>query len=272
MKKIYNKLIITLIFFVSVFVLKSSVKANTIEKVDMNVYIDKNGNGNVTEVWEAILTEGTEGYRRFSNLGMKSISNFSVSDDTGAEYVNNIWWNTEASFSSKAYRCGINIVKNGEELCWGISKYGSRRYILKYDIKNLVTQYKDCQGIYFNFFNIDQDVNNVKITINSDYDFSDKTETVWNFGNNGNFSFDNGSIVLNSNGKLSQNHYFSTLIKFGQDYFKTQDNSYGYFDSIKKDAFKSERSRKWIWLELFCWRFRNIFVYFCFEQNFSHYF
>ena len=56
MKKIYNKLIITLIFFVSVFVLKSSVKANTIEKVDMNVYIDKNGNGNVTEVWEAILT------------------------------------------------------------------------------------------------------------------------------------------------------------------------------------------------------------------------
>lgn len=240
MKQFYNKLIITLIFCISIFVLKSKINANTIKQVDINVYIDRNGNASVTEVWKAYLNTGTEGYRKFSNLGNKIISNFSVKDDTGIEYSNVSNWNSKSSFSSKAYKCGVNEDENEIELCWGISEYGHREYILKYYISNLVTQYKDYQGIYFNFFNIDQVVNNVKITIKSDYYFSDKTETVWNFGNKGEFSFDNGSIIINSNGKLYEKYYFSTLIKFGDNYFKTNNISNEKFDAIVRDAFKQE--------------------------------
>lgn len=242
MRKNVVRLTLVLLVCISIFVVSSKVSANTIKQVDMNVYIDKNGNASITEVWTAELSEGTEGYRKFSKLENKTISNFSVTDETGKEYTNLVNWNSNDSFTAKAYKCGINENKNELELCWGISKYGNKKYTLKYDIINLVTQFGDYQGIYFNFFNIDEAVNNVKITIKSDYYFSDKTETVWNFGNKGVFTFENGSIVINSNGKVYIDDYFSELIKFGENYFKSYDISNKTFDTILQDAKKDNNN------------------------------
>ena len=98
----------------------------------MDIYIDKNGNAEVTEVWNANLTQGTEGYRPCTNLGESEISNFSVSDKTGKKYKTLSTWNVNASFNSKAYKCGYNYVNGVVELCWGISNYGNNTYTLKY--------------------------------------------------------------------------------------------------------------------------------------------
>lgn len=242
MRKNVVRLPLVLLFWILFFVVSSKVSANTIKQVDMNVYIDENGNASITEVWTAELSEGTEGYRKFSKLENRIISNFSVKDETGKEYTNVGNWNSNDRFSVKAYKCGINENKNELELCWGISKYGNKKYILKYDISNLVTQFSDYQGIYFNFFNIDDAVNNVKIIIKSDYYFSDKTEKVWNFGNKGFFSFENGSIVIYSNGKVYKDDYFSELVKFGENYFKSHDISNKTFDTILQDALKDNNN------------------------------
>ena len=48
---------------------------------------------------------------------------------------------TSESFENKAYKCGINKYENEVELCWGISNYGYRTYVLKYKISNIVQQY-----------------------------------------------------------------------------------------------------------------------------------
>lgn len=190
-------------FLIMFFILINEVSANSIKNIDMDVFIDNNGNATVTEVWNVNLTQGTEGYRPCTKMGDLEISNFSVIDQTGTTYQNLSVWNTNASFSSKAYKSGIHTISNGVELCWGISNYGDNTYTLKYNISNFIIQYTDTQAIYFDFLNLDQAVSNVKITIHSNYNFSLDNAKIWAFGNNGTINFANGKIILESGGKLS---------------------------------------------------------------------
>ena len=155
------------------------VKANSIVRVDMNIFVDKQGNANVSEKWYTILSEGTEGYRTFTKLDNSNITDFTVTDNTGKTYDLIENWNVSDSFQQKAYKNGYHRIKDGIELCWGISEYGEKQYTLNYKISNFVKNYKDnVQGIYFNFFNLDQDVGYVSIKINSDIPFNLDTSRI----------------------------------------------------------------------------------------------
>lgn len=225
MNKVIKGLIFNFIIFCSFFFSITNVNANSITNIDMDVYIDANGNATITEVWKAYLSEGTEGYRLYTKLGNSSISNFSVSDDSGRIYDSLSSWNTSASFASKAYKSGIHYTSNGLELCWGISSYGNRIYTLKYNISNFVTQYTDTQGIYFDFLNLDQLVASAKITIHSDIPFSLDNARIWAFGNNGSINFENGNIVLDSDNGLSSSQYMVELVRFESNLFNTTNKS-----------------------------------------------
>lgn len=237
MKKI-NKLLIVLLFTILlILILQTKSNANTVNKIDMDVYIDNYGNASITEVWNASLTKGTEGYRAYTKLGNSSISNFSVSDDSGRTYETLSNWKTSSSFNDKAYKCGINHTSNGVELCWGISEYGNRKYTLKYEISDFVTQYTDTQGIYFNFLNIDQAVGKATISIHSDTQFSLDNARIWAFGNDGSINFVEGCIVLDSGGRLSSNQYMVALVRFQSNIFTTSNTSNKSFDDIYDSAF-----------------------------------
>jgi len=236
MKKIINTAIFNLFFFLSAFIITTQVSANTINNIEMDVYIDANGNASITEVWNGVLNQGTEGYRPYTNLDNSTISNFSVSDETGIQYENLSSWNTGASFDNKAYKSGLHYISNGVELCWGISEYGNKTYTLKYVISNFVSQYTDTQGIYFNFINLDQNVGNAKITIHSDMDFSLENARIWAFGNNGTINFEEGKIVLNSNGYLSSSQYMVALVRFESNLFNINNISNKSFDDVYDSA------------------------------------
>ena len=224
-----------IVFIACLFLSVINVKANTISNIEMDVYIDNDGNASITEVWKTHLNKGTEGYRAFK-LNNQEIINFTVKDDSGVQYQNVTNWNTNDSFTNKAYKCGINDMFDEIELCWGISKYGSRTYTLSYNISNFVTQYTDTQGIYFNFINLDQVVNSAKITIRSDKKFSLDNARIWAFGNNGTINFENNNIVLNSNGKLSSLQYMVALVRFENNIFNTNNKSSKSFDNIYDEA------------------------------------
>ena len=65
-----RKLLISLLFTIlSILILQTESNANSINKIDMDVYLDNYGNASITEVWDASLTQGTEGYRTYSKLG-----------------------------------------------------------------------------------------------------------------------------------------------------------------------------------------------------------
>ncbi len=239
MIRIVKKVLLSFILFFSFFLI-SQVQANSIQQIDMDVYIDSNGNASITEIWQANLTQGTEGFRPYTNLGNSSVSNFSVSDDSGRTYETLSYWNTSATFENKAYKCGLHNISNGVELCWGISNYGNRSYILKYNISNFVTQYTDTQGIYFNFLNLDQPISgNAKITIHSDIQFSLDNSKIWAFGNNGSINFNNGSIVLDSGGRLSSSQYMVGLVRFENNLFNTSYTSSQSFNDIYDSAFST---------------------------------
>ena len=230
----YIKYLLTIIIS---FIFLLNVKANTINKIDMDVYIDNEGNAHITEVWDANLSNGTEGYRPYTGMENKVISNFTVSDESGRNYEVLERWNTGASFSGKAYKCGYNYISGGVELCFGISEYGHKIYTLKYDISNFVTQYTDTQGIYFRFIHFDFSIDDVKIKVHSDTPFSLDNSRIWAFGYNGKDVFEDGNIMMYSDGTLYSSEYMTLLVRFESNIFNTSNKSDKSFDDIHDEAF-----------------------------------
>lgn len=235
MKKIINIFITIVLLFLFI----TTYNANTINSIDIDVYIDQNGNATITEVWDAYLENGTEGYRAYSNLGNSKISNLSVSDDRGSTYENIGMWDVSASFTDKYHKCGINYTYGGLEICWGISNYGNNKYTIKYDYSNIVKQYTDTQGIYLDFLNLDFPVKNAKVTIHSDVPFDLSNTKIWGFGFDGSAHFVDGAIVFKTTNELLDTEYITGLIRFESNLF-TSDNYVNYsFDDDYDSAYST---------------------------------
>ena len=213
-----NKKIKILLLTIFAFILLtffSSVEANSIDSISMDIYVDNNGNASVTEVWDCNVTQGTEVYHPYYNLGNSVISNLSVSENQN-DYAYQSHWNTSGSLSSKAYKCGINKVSNGIELCWGISDYGTHTYTVKYNISNFVSELTDSQMIYWTLipYDFSNPIGNAYIKIHSDFDIPDSVG-VWGYGNYGGTAYVyDGYIEMQSDGRLSSNEYMTILVQF----------------------------------------------------------
>ena len=248
-----KKLVKYLLFLVCLIVCPIVVKANSISKIDMDIYLDKNGTAHVTETWSANLSSGTEGYKPYYNIGNAKITNFRVSEN-GKEYSYSDYWNTNASFSEKAYKNGINYISNGLELCWGISEYGYHNYKLKYDIEGFVATLSDADMIYWTLipYGLSSKPGNVHIKIYSDEYFDDDVP-VWGYGNYGGTAYvSDGYIEMNSEGALDSSEYMTILVKFNKGTFNTgnvisNDFNY-YYDMAERGStkYKENTSSKFI--------------------------
>lgn len=198
----------------------NSADANSIDSISMDIAIDNNGNASVTEYWKCYANQGSEIYHPYYNLGNSVISNLSVYDGKKT-YSTLSSWNTSGSLDSKAYKCGINEVSNGIELCWGISKYGSHNYIVKYNISNFVSELTDSQMIYWTLIphNFSNSIGNAYIKIHTNFNISDSVG-VWGYGNYGGTAYVyNGYIEMQSSGSLSSDEYMTILVQFPSNTF-----------------------------------------------------
>ena len=241
MKKILKFLLLNIFIFIFPLI----VRANSIDKIDMDIYLDSNGTAHITEVWSANLTEGTEGYKPYYNIGNAKITNFKVSEN-GKEYAYQDNWNTNASFNNKAYKNGINYISDGLELCFGISSYGYHNYKLTYDIEGFVASLTDSDMIYWNLvpYELSSKPQDVHIKIYSDNYFSD-TLDVWGYGKYGatTYVYD-GYIEMNSDGILNSNEYMTVLVKFDKGTFNTYNKIDKDFKYYKKMADKGTNKYK----------------------------
>ena len=229
MKKIYKILLFTFLFVL--FLITNNVQANSISSITMDIHIDKFGNANVTEFWNCNVTQGTESYHPYFNLGNSEIIDLSVSDESRTyETLSN--WNTSASFNNKAYKCGINKISNGVELCWGISSYGKHTYTVKYTITDFVSELTDSQMIYWTLipYEFSNPIEKAYIKIYSDFDYDINTP-VWGYGNYGGtcYVYD-GYIEMESDGKLNSDEYMTILVKFPKGTFDTSNKLDYSFD------------------------------------------
>ena len=224
MKKIFG-ILLTFLFIIN-------AKANRINYIDMDINIDKNGTAYVSELWNVYVNQGTEVYKPYYNIGNSEFLNFSVSDEnTTYTTLNN--WNTEASFNDKKYKSGINYLDDGLELCFGISEYGNKTYVMSYTITNFIAKLNDADMLYWTLipYELSDAPDEVTIKIKT-YDYLDDETPVWGFGNYGGTAYVyDGHIEMNSDGRLGSDEYMTLLVKFPKDFF-TNSN---YYDANFKD-------------------------------------
>ena len=231
-----------LIVAMFLFLISGNVNAsNSIDSITMDIYIDSKGTAHVTETWDAYLDQGTEGYKPYYNLENSEIQNFKVSAD-GKLYTNIGTWNTSASFSSKAYKNGINYISNGVELCFGISEYGRHEYVMEYEITNFVTGLADADMVYWTLmpYDFSSEPDSVYIKIYADEDFED-TLDVWGYGNYGGYVYvHDGYIEMSSDGSLDSDEYMTILAKFPKGTFDTSNNqsseSFSYYLDMAEEG------------------------------------
>lgn len=218
MKRFYKTLFFVFIFLFFIFI--GNVNANTLNSVKMDVFIDDKGNADITEVWDYTVNSGTENYHSFKNIGNSSFKNLKVSDET-TNYTFLSSWNINASFDDKAYKCGINKISDGVELCWGISSYGRHTYTINYTITNFVSELSDSQMIYWELIPSGNSKGSVYIKIHSNFNYDFETP-VWGYGNYGGTCYVcDGYIEMQSDGKLDSDEYMTILVKFPKGTFNT---------------------------------------------------
>ncbi len=220
------------IFLILLFVIVPTVvNAESINSIDMSIYINNSGDAKVTEVWDATPTEKTEYYHSYKNLGSSTIKNLKVSDEN-REYEILSSWNPNGSFESKRYKCGLHYIVDGIEVCWGKSDYGRKTYTVEYEITNFVSSLKDAQMAYWTLIPDGHDkFGKVDIEIKSDFAYED-TLDVWGYGNYGGLCYvSDGTIKMSTNGKsLSKNEYMTILVKFLEGTFDTKNEIYRNFE------------------------------------------
>ena len=248
MKNKYLKVFFILTFFIAIINIKTIVHANSISSIDMDINIDDYGNANITEIWKCNTNQGTESYHPYYNLGNSKIINLTVSDNT-KNYTTLNSWNTSGSLSSKAYKCGINKISNGVELCWGISNYGSNTYTVKYTITNFVSSLADCQMVYWTLipYDFSNSIGSVKIKIHSNKYFQD-TIDVWGYGNYGGLCYvNNGAIYMDSDGTLGTSEYMTILAKFPRGTFSCSnelDYNFDHYYQMAQSGSKKYNQKK----------------------------
>ena len=239
MKKVFKILFFALLAY-ALFTLGKTVSANSINRISMDIFVDSNGNANVTETWNCYSNQSTEIYHPYYNLGNSEITNLSVSmDSTQFETLSS--WDTSGSFDEKAYKAGINRVSNGVELCWGISEYGTNIYTVNYTITNFVSNLTDSQMIYWTLipYDFSDSIGQVFINISSDLYFPSSID-VWGYGNEGGTAYvDNGTITMTSEGTLNRNEYMTILVKLPSGTFNTKNNlnqNFEYYYNLAEEG------------------------------------
>ena len=221
-----------------------SAYANSIDKISMDIFIDEKGDARVKEIWDVYASgEGTEIYKTYNNVGNSKFENFKVTLD-GREFTPTSYWNTSGSFSSKSYKNGINYISDGLELCWGISKTGSNRYVLEYTITNFVLELSDSQMVYWTLIprNLSSSPEEIDIKIHSDFYYQD-TLDVWGYGKYGALAYvADGYIHLYSENGIDTDEYITVLAKFPQNSFNTNNkdlnNDFNYYLDMANDGAK----------------------------------
>ncbi|MBQ2835566.1 MAG: DUF2207 domain-containing protein [Clostridia bacterium] len=229
------------IFAFIVFSIGNIVEANSIQSISMDIFVDDNGDAYVTETWKCNVTQGTEVYHPYYNLGNSEIKDLTVKDGN-TQYTTLSSWNTSGTLASKSNKCGINKISNGVELCWGISKYGSHTYTAKYTITNFVSETTDSQIIYWTLipYDFSTSIGNMYIKIYTNFKIQD-TIDVWGYGNYGGTAYVyDGYIEMQSDGRLATDEYMTILVKFPLGTFDTtnklNDNFEYYYDMAEEGS------------------------------------
>lgn len=230
MKRVKYLLVTLAIFFINL----SLVSANSIDRIDIDVKLDENGTGHITEKWNMTVDSKTEVYKALSNLGNSSISNFTATMD-GESYTSLSSWDINGSLNDKAYKNGIYYEDGKTELCWGMTSYGSHVYTITYDVSNMIYNTSDAQVLYWRFIDnneMDPTTKQYSVKVSGPSSYKENLP-IWGYGDLGGYAYVKDGIIEMSNadeGSLSDSEYVVLLTKYPLGMFTTTNALEGYND------------------------------------------
>lgn len=250
MKNKLLKLFVAISFSVGIILFATTVKATTFHSIDMDIYIEQNGDAKVTETWSAKTNKGTELYHPYFNLGKSEIKDLTVTKNS-TTYTTLNSWNVNASRSEKKDKCGLHKTSDGVEVCWGIGDYGNDIYTVKYTITNFVAELTDAQMIYWQLipYDFSDEIGHSTIKIHSAKYFQD-TVDVWGYGKYGAPCYvHNGAIYMDSDGSLDEDEYMTILVKFAPETFDTSNklnHDFNYYYEMSIEDAKKYEDDSWM--------------------------
>ena len=231
MKKILFLITIMLLFTTQVYA------QSDVYSINMDIYINKNGNIDITEVWDVKAEDGSEWFKQIKNLNDIEITNYSVSMD--GDLLTEKAWDVNEGLEAKKGRYGINKIDDGIELCFGKYDYNRHSFTLKYTMTNVIINTNDAQVLIGKIVNPmpNHNFEKAKVTISSFYYFPDNLD-VWGTGYKGLAYVHDGKIYLSNeeNPNMGEDSYISVLVKFPPNTFDTlkRDEAYEKFEDVKK--------------------------------------
>ena len=239
-----NKLLFKAGFVLSLlFAFAFSVSAaNNVENIRIDVTLNKDGSALIEQEWRGTFFEGTECYYEFICDEFLEIEDFKVSMDN-REYKTLGSWDVTASFSEKAYKCGLNYIgRDTYEVCWGISDYGGNTYKLSYTVKNMLLGYDDSDGFNFRFINpgMNTGPTDARITFRmaDGTPITDENCNIWGFGYDGDIVFNNGFVEGYTLFPLSYSNHMTIMMQFEKGLFDpTSFISEDFETEVKEPAF-----------------------------------
>ncbi|MBQ1996738.1 MAG: DUF2207 domain-containing protein [Clostridia bacterium] len=239
-----NKLLFKAGFVLSLlFAFAFSVSAaNNVENIRIDVTLNKDGSALIEQEWRGTFFEGTECYYEFICDEFLEIEDFKVSMGN-REYKTLGSWDVTASFSEKAYKCGLNYIgRDTYEVCWGISDYGGNTYKLSYTVKNMLLGYDDSDGFNFRFINpgMNTGPTDARITFRmaDGTPITDENCNIWGFGYDGDIVFYNGFVEGNTLYPLSYSNHMTIMMQFEKGLFDpTSFISEDFETEVKEPAF-----------------------------------
>ncbi len=205
------------------FCLSAWADGQRVRKLDVIVDLEKDGSALIYERWDISTgNDITEWYLVRENLGDITVDNFCVVAD-GEEFQDDGEWNTKRSLEEKAGKYGIVHKNDGVELCWGIAPRGDHVYEVLYRMNGAVKSLRDYDLFHMQLVSpgMSSAPENVRVIIGSDYLQMDTTHVrAWGFGYEGTCLFDDGLVVMESDGPFDSEESVIALLRLDKGIFE----------------------------------------------------
>ena len=226
-----------------------------LHNLEIEVSLKDNGDADIVEMRTMTIdNEGTECYIVIDNLAGSNITDFRVTDESGAEYINEGRWNVNRTRIEKTQRCGIVTQSDGYELCWGLGMPGERTYIVRYTVTDLVRDYGETDGFNYMFVtrNMKPSPQEASVTIKAPHlanGLPKDSVRVWSFGFYGENEIADGEVVSYTTEPMTEKSAMIVMLELDKGILHPTMQEKETFEEVKERAFEGSDYKEPAWYQ-----------------------
>ena len=169
MKKICNKILLTIIVFIGIILISNTSKAGDLRlrSLDYKVQLNSDGTADVTENWRIYIEDTNTLFKTFEidSSKYKEITDVKVEEIKSSGNVDFRRINVEKYHVDKNCFYALRNSKGRFEIAWGAhAEDVTKTYEISYKIVDAVKNYADCSEFYWQFVSTESEIPASKVT------------------------------------------------------------------------------------------------------------